>query len=70
MGLIKTPFSDRIGADSVPTRGSGAGSYDSQEVPGTPSRDGGLIPELHRDGHFGQPSHSGPIKSPFKDAVK
>jgi len=69
MSLIKTPFKDKIGVDSVPHRGTGPGTYDSSEVPNTPGRDGGLIPELHRDGHFSQPSHSGPIKSPFKDAV-
>lgn len=71
MSLIKTPMKDRVGLDSVPHRGTAGGSYDSQEVPNTPGRDGGLIPELHRDEHFGKPSHSGPIKdSPFKDAVK
>ena len=72
MSLIKSPMKDRVGVDSVPHRGSGPGRYDySGEVPNVPGRDGGLIPELARDEHFGKPSHSGPIKdSPFKDAVK
>lgn len=66
---IKTPFTDAIEKSPVPTKGSGGGSYDSQEVPGSPGRDGGLIPELHRDTRFGSPSKSGPVKTPFKDAV-
>lgn len=68
--IIKTPFSDAVGADSVPTKGSSGGQYDSAEVPGGPGRDGGLIAELHRDGKVtGAPKVSGAVKTPFKDAV-
>lgn len=68
--MYKTPFSDKVGVDSVPTKGSKGGQYDSQEVPGTPGRDGGLLPELHRDGSVtGSPSTSGPYKTPFSDSV-
>lgn len=67
---IKTPFSDRIEQSPVPYRGTKGGQYDSQEAPNTPSRDGGLLPELHRDGTVtGSPSTSGPYKTPFKDRV-
>lgn len=70
MADIKTPFSDAVGPSSVPTKGSHGGQYDSAEVPGGPGRDGGLLPELHRDGAItGEPKHSGMIKTPFKDAV-
>lgn len=71
MSLIKSPFKDTVGVDSVPHRSTGSAAYGTQEVPNTPGRDGGLVPEVSRDTHFGKPSHSGPIKdSPFKDAVK
>lgn len=66
--MYKTPFSDAVGVDSVPKKGNG-GQYDSAEVPDTPGRDGGLIPELHRDKFSKDPSTSGPYKTPFKDAV-
>ena len=71
MSVVKTPFSDAVGPDSVPTRGSHGGKYDSEETPGTPGRDGGYFPELHRDGAVtGSPSKSGPVgNSPFKDSV-
>lgn len=70
---IKSPFSDAVGPDSVPKRGSKGGEYDSIEVPDTPKRDmspNGL-PELHRDtaASAKSPSKSGPAKTPFKDAV-
>jgi len=68
--MIKSPFTDAIEKNSVPTKGSTSGQYDSSEVPGGPSRTGGAIPELHRDNIAGAPSKSGPIsKSPFKDAI-
>lgn len=68
--MYKTPFKDGIAGDPVPTTGSKGGSYDSPEVPGGPGRDGGLLPELHRDGTVtGSPSTSGPYKTPFKDSV-
>jgi hypothetical protein len=71
MGIYKdSPFKDAVGADSVPTRGSKGGEYDSSEVPDTPGRSGGLYPELHRDTQFGAPKDSGPYTHVlFKDAV-
>jgi hypothetical protein len=68
--MIKSPFSDAVSKDMIPVRGSKGGQYDSQEVPGTPGRDGGLYPELHRDTAVTSqgPSKSGPVKTPFKDA--
>lgn len=71
MGAYKTPFSDAVGPDSVPVKGTGKGEYDSIEVPGTPGRDGGMYAELHRDTTVsdGGISTSGPLKTPFKDAV-
>jgi hypothetical protein len=70
MSFYKTPFSDAISPDAVPHKGTGPGEYDSTEVPNTPSRTGGMFPELHRDKHFSEPKLSGPYsKSPFKDAV-
>lgn len=46
---FKTPFGDAI-ATSVPTKGSG-GTYDSEpNLPsGMPGRDGGMLPEKHRE---------------------
>lgn len=67
--MYKTPFTDNVGVDSVPTKGTGGGQYDSPEVPGGPGRDGGLLAELHRDDVGGDPSTSGPYSTPFKDAV-
>lgn len=65
-----SPFKDAVGPDSVPAHGSKSGSYDSTEVPGTPTRDGGMYPELHRDTQFGTPGKSGPYtRSPFTDSV-
>lgn len=69
MSLIKTPFSDRVGLDTVPHRGTGPGTYDSTEVPGGPAREGGLLPELYRDDHWSGPSTSGPLTTPFSDRV-
>ncbi len=68
---IKTPFGDAVESTPVPHRGSGSGSYDTPCVPDTPSRDGGLVPELTYDTNFGAPSKSkGPItECPFTDAV-
>ena len=68
-----SPFSDAVGPDSVPTRGSKGGQYDSQEVPDTPSRSGGMYAELHRDTAVtsSDPSLSGPYTHVlYKDAVK
>lgn len=68
--MYKTPFSDAIEKDPVPTRGSNGGKYDyNGNVPGVPGRDGGLLPELHRDGFSKEPSCDGPYKTPFKDHV-
>lgn len=67
---IKTPFSDAIEKSPVPTRGSHGGQYDSQEVPGTPGRDGGAYPELHRDGAITGTPGGNTFKTPFKDAIE
>jgi hypothetical protein len=66
----KTPFSDAVGKASVPTGATKGGkTVGSSEVPGSPGRDGGLLPELSRDGAItGSPSKYGPAKTPFKDA--
>ena len=73
MALIKTPFSDQVGPESAPSRGSKGGKYDSEEIPNTPSRDVSPngYPELHRDTAVTSksPSVKGPIDSPFDDAV-
>lgn len=68
--LIKTPFGDAIGDDSVPTKGSAKGEYDATTIPDVPGRDGGYLPELYFDKNFGDPKLSGPIKTPAKDAIK
>lgn len=72
MSMYKTPMKDQVGVDSVPTRGTKGGEYDSQEAPETPGRDGGLIPELHRDtaATSKSPSTTGIYGTLFKDAVK
>lgn len=73
MSIYKSsPFKDAIESNPVPTRGSKGGQYDSQEVPDTPSRSGGMYPELHRDTAVTSsgPSVSGPYDTLFKDAVK
>lgn len=71
--MYKTPFSDKVGLDSVPKRGTSGGQYDSQEVPNTPSRDVSPngVAELHRDtaASSGSPSTSGLYKTQFNDAV-
>jgi hypothetical protein len=72
MGIYKTPFKDAQGLDSVPHKGSSGGKYDSSdEILGDPGRDGGLLPELHRDTAVtsGSPSASGPVSTPYKDVV-
>lgn len=69
--IQKSPFSDAVGKDSVPQRGTGKATYDSEPGINLPQREGGLLPEVFRDTTFGKPSLDGPIKkSPFKDAVK
>lgn len=68
---VKTPFSDAIGPDKVPTKGT-SGEYGRTEVPGTPGRSGsGVAPELSRDTAVtsSSPKTSGPVKTTFKDAV-
>lgn len=68
---VKSPFSDAVGPDAVPHKGSGPGQYDSSEVPDTPSGDSHIVPELHRDTHWSDPKLSGPYKDVgYKDAVK
>ena len=72
MGMIKTPFTDSIGVDSVPESATKGGQTTSNhaEYPGAPTRDGGYLKELTRDGSVtGSPSTSGPITSIFKDVV-
>jgi hypothetical protein len=70
MDSYKTPFGDAVDSSPVPHKGSGSGSYDASSIPDTPNRDGGLIPELTFDTHWGEPKNSGPVtKSPFKDAI-
>lgn len=66
---IKTPFSDREGPDSVPTKAPSA-KYDAETVPNTPMRDGGLYPEVTFDTHWGDPHKGSPpnTKTPFSDA--
>lgn len=70
--MYKTPFSDKVGVDSVPKRG-GSGKYDSAEAPNVPGRDTSPngLPELHRDTAVTtkSPSTKGPYDSPFKDSV-
>tara|TARA_R110000868_G_scaffold255919_11_gene512602 strand:+ start:124 stop:348 length:225 start_codon:yes stop_codon:yes gene_type:complete len=67
-----SPFKDAIQSEPVPAHGSNGGEYGKQEVPDTPSRDGGMYPELHRDTAVTSsgPSTSGPYSTLFKDAVK
>lgn len=67
---FKSPFSDAIEKSPVPTRGSASGDYNAQTIPGVPSGDAGIVPELYFDTHFGDPKISGPITDcPFKDRV-
>jgi len=62
MSTFKTPFKDAVGPAAVPTKGSG-GTYDSEpNLPGgLPGRDGGLLPELHRDKIEGKPPKDKPF---------
>lgn len=72
MSVVKTPFGDAVGPDSVPKTPSHGGKMESfPETTNVPGRDGGMLRELHRDGAVtGSPSKSGPVgNSPFKDAV-
>lgn len=73
MGIYKTAFSDNVGLDSVPERGTKGGKYDSQEVPDTPSRDVSPngVAELHRDtaASSSSPKTTGLYKTLFNDAV-
>lgn len=69
--MYDSPFKDSVGVDSVPKKGSGSGEYDAAVAPDVPGRDkspNGLS-ELTFDTHFGDPKLSGPVKTPFKDAV-
>lgn len=75
MGIIKTPYSDTVGMDSVPKKGNDGGKYDNSvaesiDIPGRDVSPNGL-PELHRDtaATDKSPSTSGPYKTPFKDSV-
>lgn len=69
--IVKSPFKDAQGKDTVPTRGTGKATYDNEPNIGLPQREGGLLPEVFRDTTFGQPKLDGPIKkSPYKDAIK
>jgi len=69
MADIKTPFKDAL-ETKVPTTSTGSGKSGVQEVPGVPGRDGsGVAPEVTRDSIASGPKTSGPVKTPFKDAV-
>ncbi len=68
--IVKSPFSDAIGPDKVPQRGTGRKEYDREPNVKLPQREGGLLPEVFRDNVAGDPKLSGPIKrTPFSDAV-
>lgn len=73
MGMYKTPFSDTVGLDSVPKRGTEGGKYDSAEAPDVPGRDTSPngVAELHRDtaASSSSPKTTGLYKTLFKDAV-
>lgn len=70
---IKTPFSDRIEKNPLGKRGSKGGDYDCVTVPDTPKRDTSEngVPELTFDTAVTSkdPGLSGPVKTPFKDAI-
>lgn len=73
--IVKSPFSDAVGAKTIPQKGS-AGVYDSQQnLPaGLPSADKSSdCPPLKyydKAGTSKSPSTSGPIKnSPFDGAI-
>lgn len=69
--IKNSPFTDAIGKDTVPQRGTGKGTYDNEPNVGLPQREGGLLPELFRDTTFGSPKFDGPItRTPYKDKVK
>lgn len=69
--MFRTPFKDAIEKSPVPTKGTGSGEYDKQEMPNTPSKSGNAFPALHRDTTFDGPKGTGPItRSPFKDAIE
>lgn len=67
--MYKTPFSDAIEKSPVPTKGSSGGQYDTQEVPDTPSRSGGVFPELHRDGAITGTPGGNTFDTLYKDKV-
>lgn len=71
MSLIKTPFSDQVGLDTVPHKGTEGGDYGTTEYPGAPAGDSHYLPELSRDTAVTSksPSVDGMYKTPFKDAV-
>lgn len=69
--IKNSPFSDAIGPDKVPQRGSGNKTYDNEKGINLPQREGRLLPEVFRDNVAGDPKLSGPItRTPFRDAVK
>jgi hypothetical protein len=67
--MYKTPFSDAIEKSPIPKTGSGKESYEEAQYPGAPGRTGGELKEVYRDNIAGDPSTSGPYKTPFKDSV-
>ena len=79
--IVNSPFSDHVGKDTIPYKGSNGGSYDSEpNLPsGMPSRKTSPngLPELYRDGGVEKASKldspkvsGGPVtNSPFKDAA-
>lgn len=69
--IVKSPFKDAL-ETMVPEKGTSGGQYDTERnLPDTAGRDGGLLRELYRDTAVSdsKPSTSGPLKTPFKDAV-
>lgn len=72
MGIVKTPFSDQVGKDSVPKTASKGAGYETPPMSGVPGRDGsGVAKEVYYDKGVTSkdPSTKGFVKSPFKDAV-
>jgi hypothetical protein len=72
--IVKTPFSDQVGADSVPKKGTKGGEYEAygRGIADLPGRDGsGTAPHLIYDTAVTSkdPSVSGIVKTMFKDAV-
>jgi hypothetical protein len=73
--ITNSPFKDAIISGSVSDKGSKGGVYGGEpNLPdGLPGRDVSPngVPELFRDTALtgSSPSTSGPLKSPFKDAI-